>query len=353
MNKHSVRQTGQWKDGGAIHEITVQSLRGDSISISEFGARLTSVRIMDASNRPVEVTLGYGDAAAYMDDRQYIGTIVGPYANRISGGGFDIGGSWHALDANHGDLHIHGGSSGFHNKKWTVEPYSGDGFKGISCYYRYERGLYPANIDVTYTIEIRDTRELVFDFHALCDAPCPLNLTNHAYWNLDGEEGRESIGGHYLEIPCDRYLEADKNTLPTGKILSVNDTVYDMQRERCLNDVLSDCEKTGLEGIDTCYVIHQEKTLASKLSHAARARSSKTGIAMAVSTSFPAVQVYTANNMGDVPLRDGTLGKKHNSLCLETQYFSDSVNHDHFPNTIFGPDVQFHERTVHQFSVEQ
>ncbi len=348
MQYHSVRQVGDLPNGTPVHEITITSPQGNSFSVSEFGARLTSVRVLNRENNPVEIIIGYGDLATYRDDTQYIGCIVGPYANRISKGGFSVDNLWHPIDKNHGELHIHGGSAGFHDKLWSLEPYSGDGYQGISCHYRSPKGTYPANIEVTYAVELRDTGALSFDFHAICDAPCPLNLTNHAYWNLASGGG---IHEHELFLPSDRRIEVDERSVPTGGIIHVEHTPYDFRKTQPIGAALEALAAQQSAGIDTCYVLHQRKTRVAQLVDAAKVYSRKTGICMRVGTSFPGIQVYTANNMEGIPLRNGRPGNKHNSLCLETQYFPDSVHNDNFPNTIVRPEEQFHERTIHQFSI--
>ncbi len=340
---------GALPDGTPVEIYTLTNRKGIEARIMTYGATLVSLRLPDRSGRPDDVLLGFDDLAGYLGTHPYFGVVVGRYANRIAKGRFTLGGVTYTLAQNNNGNSLHGGLRGFDKVVWKAEPVPGRGAVGVRLTYRspdMEEG-YPGNLAVTVVYTLTDADELKIAYEAVTDKATPVNLTNHAYWNLAGQ-GRGDILGHILELFADQYTAVDSaaNLIPTGEIKDVRGTPLDFTAPHPIGERIAQVEG----GYDHNFVIRKGR---GPLAPAARVVEPSSGRVLEVFTDQPGIQLYTGNFLdGTVKGKGGTAYAKHAGFCLETQHFPDSPNHPNFPSTILEPGKTYATVTVHKFTVK-
>lgn len=334
-------------DGTEVERFVIENRHGVSIQAISYGATLTSCVLPDRHGKPAEVTLGFDTLEAYRSDHPYFGGTIGRFANRIADGRITIDGKEYRLPKNDEAYQLHGGAHGFNRVVWEAEAFGNPDNAGVVFARRSPDGEegYPGNLDVRVTFTLNENNELSFDYEARTDAPTVVNLTNHAYWNLAGEEAG-SIGDHLVELNCDYYLPVDDHSIPTGEIAPVAGTPMDFTQPKAVNEEWSGLTSPdgAVFGYDHCFVVRGEG-----LRPVATVRDPESGRVLQVHTTQPGVQFYTGN------LLEGAVGRKehplhaHDALCLETQAFPDSPNKPQFPSPVLRPGETYHHRTVHRF----
>jgi aldose 1-epimerase len=312
-----------------------------------YGAILSSVSSRDRNGEMAELTLGFDDLAGWSSRHPYFGATVGRFANRIARGRFELDGREYSLYTNDGKNHLHGGKEGFNRLIWDGFPFQNEQEAGVKFSRTSPAGEegYPGNLDVTVTYALSVDNELSFTWEAVCDAPTILNLTNHAYWNLDGSMGKTSILDHELKLYSSRFVEVDAEAIPSGKVQRTAGTALDFSSHRKIG---AHIDEAG--GYDFCYVIDREASEEPAL--AAELYSPASGRVMKVYTTQPGIQLYTGNFLdGTILLRDGVPAARYSALCLETQGFPDAPNQDTFPSVVLRPGELYRHKTVHHFSV--
>ena len=323
---------------------------GVSAVISNYGARLLSLRVPDAGGRMTEVVLGFGNLSAYRSDRSYMGATIGRFANRIAGAGFVLHGHDYQLTANEGRNALHGGLEGFDKRFWSVEEV-GEHKVTLSLQSPDGDGGFPGNLDVTVTYSLEPPARLRIDYRALTDAETVLNLTNHSYFNLSGAGGG-TIEDHLLEIAASAFTEIDSALLPTGKIVSVAGTPFDFRKPVRIGDGLAedDPQLSLAGGYDHNFVLDPGPT--GDPLPAARLISPRTNIGMRVSTTEPGLQFYSGQQLNvTAPGKPGVLYNPRSGLCLETQHFPDSPHHCEFPSTVLKAGEAFRSSTIYEFEI--
>lgn len=349
---HNVQKCnfGKTADGQWVDEYTLTNKNGVQAKIITYGAMLTELHVPDRDGGLQDVCLGFDSLDGYLSGHPYFGCIAGRYANRIAKGSFTLDGSIYNLAKNNGANHLHGGVAGLDKKVWNANAM--DGEEGASVEFSYlspdgEEG-YPGNLDIRVIYTLTDCNQLKIDYYATTDKATPINLTNHAYFNLKGA-GDGSILDHLMYLNADFFIPVDAGGIPTGMVQPVTDTVMDFRTPTAIGDRIND---VGGEpgGYDHNYVLN--KRWDNEMSLAAEVYEPKSGRVMKIYTSEPGVQFYTGNFL------DGTLtgkaGKVYNQrfgFCLETQHFPDSPNNAHFPSAILRPGETYRHTTVHEFSV--
>jgi aldose 1-epimerase len=342
VSKHSF---GSTPDGHQVGLFTCENRHGLSLELMSLGATIKSLRVPDRAGEFANVALGFPTLDGYLQRHPYFGSTVGRFANRIAGARFSLDGVTYRLAANNGPNHLHGGEAGFDQAVWEAEPFDdGDG-SGVRFSYlskdREER--YPGNLSVDVVYTLTDENELRIAYSATTDAPTPVNLTNHTYWNLAGSG---LVLDHVAQIDADRFLPVDEHQIPTGEIAPVAGTPMDFTVPKPVGAELDDLPGDRI-GYDHCYVLRHRTALAP----AARISDPASGRAMEIVTSQPGLQFYTGNNLtGFEP--HGGFGR-FSGLCLETQHFPDSPNRPEFPTTILGPGEQYDQMTIHRFTIEK
>ena len=283
---------GKTPCGKDIIRYTLTNAKGASVQLSSMGAGIVSVKVPDRDGKLDDVVLGYSNPLDYFADGPCAGKIPGRFANRIAKGRFVLDGKEYELPVNNGPNHLHGGPEGFQNKVWESRVNDG----AVEFLYVAEDGEmgYPGNLKAVARYEWSEENELRLTLTAECDAPTIINLTNHAYFNLDGE-GSGSVLGHKLWLNAVQYLPTDESLVPLGDSEMVKGTPMDFSTEKTLGqDIKADFPALNYgKGYDNCYVI--ENWEEGQLQTAAVLSSEKSGRVLEVVTTQPGVQIYTGN----------------------------------------------------------
>jgi aldose 1-epimerase len=339
---------GTLGDGTPVDIYTLTNPRGIEARIMTYGATLVSLRLPDRKGTFDDVSLGFDDLVGYLGTHPYFGVIVGRYANRIAKGEFTLGGVTYRLARNNNGNSLHGGLKGFDKVAWKAEPVHQHGAVGVKLTYLskdMEEG-YPGNLSVTVVYTLTDADELKISYEAVTDKATPVNLTNHAYWNLAGQ-GKGDILGHELQLEADKYtaVASAANLIPTGELENVRGTPLDFTAPHPIGERIAAVEG----GYDHNFVL---RSGGGKLALAATVYEPTTGRVLEISTDQPGIQLYSGNFLdGTVKGKGGVAYQKHFGFCLETQHFPDSPNHPNFPSVILEPGQKYATVTVHKFFV--
>jgi len=350
---------GKLPDGREARLFTLENSLGLRVRICELGAAITSIEAPDRDGRSAAVTPGYDDLAAHAADGAAMGVIVGRVANRIAGAKFTLDGATYPLAANNapGGLpcSLHGGRHGFNRRLWRGEiTRDKSGAPGVTLAYRSAAGEegYPGNLDVEAAYTLRGNA-LEIRFRATCDAPTPVNLAQHTYFNLAGTGGGgappRDILDHTLQIAADTYLPVNAGLIPTGEFAPVAGTPFDFREPRRIGGRIADTHpqlRLG-GGYDHCFALRNTGG-----GFAARLRDPASGRTLTVETSEPGLQLYTGNGLAGVRVRDGARLPRHGAVALEAQHYPDSPNQPNFPSVILRPGAVFESRTVFRFTAE-
>lgn len=339
----SVRSFGKTRDGAAVSCWTLQNKNGMQAEILDYGGIVRTLTVPDRCGVPTDVVLGYDTLAEYEEGSSSFGAFIGRYANRIGGSAFPLGGRSYPLKKNDGDNHLHGI---FSRCIYTVSPQT-DGVILRRRSNALEEG-FPGTLDVAVRYSLTSENALIIDYSAVTDRPTVLNLTNHSYFNLAGHSAG-FIGTHLLTLTCDRYTQADRFSIPTGKILPVEGTLLDFRHPRPLGEGLraGDPLLQQYGGYDHNLIFPENGKTPQGLLYCP-----ESGIAMRFSTTQPAVQLYTGNFLALDRVGHGKGGAvyvPHGGVCLEAQHYPDSPNHPDFPSTLLNPDERYRHSTVYSF----
>ncbi len=335
---------------GTINLFTLTNSRGASVTLSSLGAGITAINVPDADGRLADVVLGYKDPASYLADGPCLGKIPGRYANRIGNGTFTLRGKEYHLEVNNGPNALHGGSHGFQNRLWDARTLP-DGSVEFSLLSPDGDAGYPGNLRVKAVYSWSDDCRLTLRITATTDAPTVLNLTNHSYFNLDGEDAG-SVLGHELKLSAPQYLVADVNLLPTGEIDPVEGTPMDFLDFHVIGSRI-EADFPALKfakGYDTCYAAESYAEAPSLMRELAVLRSPRSRRRLTVSSTQPGIQVYTGNWLAGAPESiSGHAYADYDGVALECQHFPDSPNHPEFPSAELLPGREFDQTIIFQF----
>lgn len=345
MTKITSEPFGSTQEGEAATRFTLTNGAGASVSILDYGCTIHSIRVPDAQGEPREVCLGFGTIEEYERNSGHFGAVIGRFANRIAGARFTLGGKEYVLAQNSGENHIHGGERGFDRFVWDCETDGGrlifsrvspDGEEG-----------YPGTLAVRVAYSFSDEGALCIEYQAQCDQATPLNLTNHAYFNLEGEDAA-SVRDHILCLRADAFTPADKAGIPTGEIRPVDATPFDFRMAKPIGQDIGNPDPLLLQarGYDHNFIPN-----GTGLREIAWAWAPGSKIRMRVRSDLPGVQLYTANGLSGQVSRGGKPFEPHGAFCLETQFYPDSVHQPQFPSPILEEQEPFHSITVYQFDV--
>ncbi len=343
---------GTTRDGKAVEQYTLKNSRGASVSIITFGGIITSIRVPDKAGRLEEVTLGFDELPRYLDKNGSLGALIGRFGNRIARGQFTLDGKTYQLALTDGKNHLHGGLVGFGVHVWAAAQEEGDGEDRLHLHLVSPDGQenYPGTLTVDVTYAFNDDCELSIHYKAVTDKATVLNLTNHAYFNLAGADGR-TVLDHELSIYADAITETDEGLIPTGRLLPVEGTVFDFRKPKIIGEGLKAGENdTAIRygmGYDHNFVLGSPFVMKK----CAVLKDAGSGRVMEVYTDQPAVQLYTANHQ-NMPGRNGAHYSPRCALCLETQHYPDSPNHENFPSTVLRPGEVFKSTTIYAFKAE-
>jgi aldose 1-epimerase len=339
-------------DEQKTHLYLLKNQGGMQAAITNFGGRLVSILVKDKNGEWKDVILGHEELKPYQKKEEtFFGALIGRYGNRIAKGKFSLDGKAYQLDVNDGVNSLHGGNNGFYKKVWNGRQLD-DHTLELTYRSKDGEGGYPGNLDVKVTYSLGDDNSLKIDYEAKTDKATVVNLTNHAYFNLNGA-GDKTILDHQLTLEADEFTPVDTTLIPTGKLEKVAGTPFDFTKPKLIGKNINDQHpqlKNG-GGYDHNWVLRK----GTGLRKAATVSSSKTGIQMEVATEEPGIQFYSGNFLTD-KITDGkgnaTYGYR-SAFCLETQHFPDSPNHPNFPSTVLRPGKEYRTTTVYKFSVKE
>ncbi len=359
--KLSQKVFGSLPDGSDVTLFTITNDNGYELRTMTFGATLAGFRAPDRDGAANEITLCYDSLDRYLAGHPYFGSTVGRVCNRIGGAAFEIDGVRHELPANEGRNLLHGGAGGFHARHWRAEPFERAGQVGVVYHLVSRDGDqgFPGELAVTVSHSLTNTNELHLEYSAETSAVTPVDLTNHCYWNLAGAPDRASdpdaarrsatarggaIGDHQLTIHASAYLEIDDESIPTGTLIPLEDTPWDFRTSKAIGSEIPDGS-----GYDHCFVLDSE---AGEFGPVADAFDPSSGRTMNISSTSPAVQFYSGNKLAVTSSQSGAQFVPHDAVCLETQFYPNSVNRSGFPSVILEPGKVWQHRTVHRFGVK-
>ncbi|MDE6455710.1 MAG: galactose mutarotase, partial [Dysosmobacter sp.] len=296
---------------------------------------------------PVDVALGFDSVESYETQDKFMGAVVGRYANRIAGGQFTLKGRRYTLARNDGENHLHGGPGGFFAKVWRAEP-SGDYGVTFSCESGDMEEGYPGclSVSVTYRLEGRALR---LTYWAVTDRTTVCNLTNHAYFNLNGHDAGGAME-QLLTLHAGHYTPVGPGSIPTGEIALVEGTPMDFRTPAVIGARIDQSfhQLELCSDYDHNWVVDGE---AGALRPAAVLESAKSGVRMEVETTLPGIQFYAGNYMAGCPAgKGGAKYGRRDAVCLETQFFPDTPNHPGFPQCVLRPGEAWEHETVFRFS---
>lgn len=343
---------GRLSDGRMVERYRLTSASGMQADIIPYGAAVTSLLVPDRRGDTADVVLGYDTLQGYELGDKFFGAVIGRYANRIAGASFSQNGKVYRLPPNEpSGATLHGGN-GFDRKLWTVAECR-DGDQPSLCL-RYhsadgEEG-FPGALDAEVTYTLTSDCALEICYRARADQDTPINLTNHSYFNLSGDPSK-LILSHRLEINGAYYTPTIPEGIPTGEICPVAGTPLDFTSMKPIGqDIASNAPQiVQSKGYDHNFVLNPGEGIR----HAAKVYDPQSGRSMEVFTDKPGMQLYTANYLDGTDVGKGGVHlDQYSALCLETQYFPDSVHHSNFPSPFYRAGEQYRFTTRYRFSVD-
>lgn len=332
-------------NGAEVEEIVLQSASGLQASLLTYGGVLHR---LDYAGK--DLVLGYDRLEDYIErNGSYQGAMIGRYANRIAGGKFRLGGVLCDVGCNEeGRGHLHGGARGFDKKLWTAEVLEEGDAPSVRLSLVSEDGEegYPGRLEVSVTVTLEGDA-LRFAYRASGDKDTVVNLTNHAYFNLNGWDGGDVLDT-VLTVEADAITPVDGRLIPTGELLPVEGTPFDFRGGKPIGEALRG-RHPQLDiggGVDHNFVLGTDRAFR----HAVRAASPRSGLAVDCFTDLPGVQIYTANSLEEEAGKGGVRLYPHQGFCMETQFFPDSPNQPAFPSTVLKAGETFSSVTEYRFS---
>lgn len=345
---------GTAPNGQPVEQYTMTNRHGIEIRAITYGGVIVSVKTPDRNGAFEDVALGFDSLPGYVKSSPYFGALVGRYGNRIGKARFTLDGRTYTLAANNGPNSLHGGRVGFDKVVWAAEPFTTDTSAGLVLTHTSPDGDegFPGTVKVRVTYTLTDGDALAVDYLATTDKATPVNLTQHAYWNLAGD-GRRDILGHELLLNADAITAVDSTLIPTGELMPVAGTPFDFRKPTAIGariDQRDHAQIVNGRGYDHNFVL--ARSSARGLEHAARVVEPTTGRTLDIHTTEPGIQFYSGNFLdGSVTGKAGRVYKHRFGFALETQHFPDSPNRPEFPTTILRPGQEYRSRTVFQFGV--
>ena len=317
-----------WEDGKTVALYTLKNEKIEA-DILTFGGTVTAIRVPDREGNFVNVALSHENLTDYAHKRGYVGALVGRFGNRIGGAKFTIDGTEYSVSVNEKGNCLHGGLKGFDKQHWKV--LSAKETKLVLSYLSPdgEEG-FPGNLEVTVTYSLTESG-LLLDYKAVTDKDTTINLTNHSYFNPNGQG--DTTDGLLLTIHADAITKVDEELIPHGEFTSVEGNLFDFRKARPFICDLSSDPVLGKRGCyDENFVLSGEGFRCVSTLYSA-----KTGILMETYTDQPGMQIYTGNKKG---------------IALETQNFPNAINCPNFPSAILRAGDTYETKTEYRFTVK-
>lgn len=339
-------------DGKPVALYTLENKNGMKASFTNYGGRITSLLVPDKNGKMIDVVVGFGSIEDYLKSTEaYFGATIGRYGNRVAKGKFTLEGKEYDLPKNNGPNTLHGGEKGFESVVWDVE--QPDSTTLVLTYLSKdgEQG-FPGNLTVKVTYSLTADNELRMEYEAETDQKTVVNLTNHAFFNLNGE-GSGTILNHLVQINADKYTPVDSTLIPLGALEPVAGTPFDFRQPQTIGARIEQDNmqlKNG-KGYDHNFVLNKA---AGEIGHAATVIGDQSGVKMDIYTEEPGLQFYSGNFMQSKnTFKGGAKDDFRTAFCMETQHFPDSPNQPSYPSTVLNPGDKYHTVSIYKFSVEK
>jgi aldose 1-epimerase len=334
-------------NGEAVTEYTLTNANGMQVGIINYGGTVTKILTKDKAGNFGDVVLGFDSIAGFTQKgNPFFGALIGRYGNRIAKGKFTLDGATYTLAAYNNGQALHGGLKGYDKVMWKAEKQPGDSSIKLTYLSKDGEEGYPGNLTIEVIYTLTADNGLKIDYAGTTDKATPVNLTNHAYFNLSA--GKDStILDHELMLKADKFTEVDSVLIPTGKLPAVNGTPMDFTVAKKIGKEI-DAVKGGY---DHNWVLNKTGNALESIGTLYHAGS---GRLMEVYTTEPGIQFYSGNFLDGslTNTKGGQKYVKHAALCLETQHFPDSPNQPTFPNTILKPGEKYTHTSLYKFSVK-
>ena len=319
------------------------SCGGITAVVSDYGATLVKLMVPDKDGAVADVVLGHDDPEGYRNSTCFFGATVGRNANRIGGASFELNGRVCTMTANEGRNNLHSGLDFYHDRVWKVLSHT-DTAISLELHSPHGDQGFPGNavIKVTYSLDCEGGLHIVYD--AVCDQDTVFNLTNHSYFNLAGHENTAAAMDQLLMMPGRFFNPDDAESIPTGELRSVEGTPMDFRSPKPIGrDINADYDALNLQG----GYDHNWEVFCNPCAILSDPVSGRT---MSVYTDCPGVQFYAGNFLDNEPGKGGISYPKRSAICLETQYYPDSVHHPEWPQPITKAGETYHSETVYRFT---
>ena len=351
---------GKTKDGLDVHKFTIKNDTGLEVGIIELGATIQSLSVPDKNGETADIVLGFDDVAGYQSENNpYFGCTTGRYANRIANGKFTLEGKTYELAVNNGNHHLHGGEDkALSRVVWKGKAIDSKRGKGVEFSYVSPDGEegYPGKLNLRVRFLVHSERnQLRINYFAKTSKTTVLNLTNHSYFNLHGGAtggNGTTVEDHRLQVNADHWTPTDEELITTGEIAPVEGTPYDFRKPTKIGKNLKKAGFAPNVGYDMNFVLNEPKAESKGLNLAARVVDADTGRTLTVRTQEPGVQLYTGVFLdGSFAGKNDTTYPQYGALCLETQVYPDTPNHDNFPSCVVTPDKPYNTTTTFDFGI--
>ena len=337
-------------DGKPTELYVLKNHNGMTAAITNYGGRLVGLIVPDKEGKNTDVVVGFNTLEDYAKSTEsYFGATIGRVGNRIANGEFSLDGKKYTLFKNNGPNTLHGGKKGFQSVVWDASQPNDSTLILTYLSKDMEEG-FPGNLNVKVTYSLTGDNGFKCEYEATTDKKTVVNLTNHAFFNLNGE-GSGSILNHSVQLFADGYTPVDSTLIPTGKIERVAGTTFDFITPATIGSRIEQDNqqlKYG-KGYDHNFVLN--KTKVNGLNHAATVIGDQSGIVMNIYTEEPGMQFYSGNFMqGKNTFKDGSKDDFRTAFAMETQHFPDAPNQPSFPSIVLNPGETYHTISVYQFS---
>ncbi len=350
--KTTTESFGVTKDGAKATLFTFTNDNGMSVSVTDFGANVVKICVPDKNGNIADVALGFDDVKGYETNENYLGALVGRYANRIGGAKFTLNGTTYEVDKTNGNNCLHGGFKPYGAMMHEYELNEDEDSAGVT-FSRLSPDMeqgFPGNLDYSVTYTLTNDNEFIIEYFAVSDKDTILNLTNHTYFNLAGEASG-SVYDHLVWIDSDSYTPTDAELIPTGVVAPVEGTPLDFRTEKPIGrDIDADhIDLKNAGGFDQNYAL---KTTPGDATLVATLKDPASGRKMEVYTDLPGIQFYAGNFLDTKNGKGGHDYGRREGVCFESQFFPNSCNIPAFPWKPLKADEEFNSITVYKFISE-
>ena len=338
---------GQTKKGENVVAYTLTNAKGMKVTILNLGGIITEILVADKNGKLDNVNLNYENLENYENNCGYLGALIGRVGNRIGKAKFELEGKTYCLVANNGENNLHGGPEGFNNRIWDVktEEVAGEDRLHLSLVSPNGDQGFPGTLNVCTTYSWNNDNALTISYSATTDKTTLVNLTNHAYFNLEGNR-MGTVADHELQIMATKVNEVSESLIPTGNFINTEDVCYGFSKVTRMGDVLAEIPRDAVlknaGGVDFNYCAGK----AGESKCIATVYAPKSGRFMEVTTDQPGVQCYTGQYLED----EGYTA--FSGMCLETQHYPDAIHHPNFPSIVLTPSKEYKTFTTYKFSIK-